>query len=572
MRSIVRIFFTAGESNPWIVLLLLLIGSFFQGIGLASLMPFLVTATNENVDESSPLVAFSQRIFDTLGTEPSVGLLLGVVVTGIVLKSVFQFFGMMHVGYTVARVATGLRAELLRNIFNVKWSYFVDQPVGRIANSMSIDATRAGEAYLNAATFLVYAIQTVVYGIVALLVSWQLAIAALGVGLFISASLGFLTRMMRRASFKQTKRTRDLVSDLSDVLGSVKPLKAMAKHGHFARLFDVKIAKLRQALRKQVVSRYALTYLQDISTAVIGGVGFYLAWAHWGVAISELLVMALLFLETVSAVGKVQKQYQTATLFEPAYLAVRSLIDEAAAAREVCTGTKVPTLASDIRLDRVTFSYGERALLRDVSMLVPAGEITVLTGPSGAGKTTAVDLIVGLHRPQGGDVYIDGVPLSEVDLLAWRAKIGYVSQDLVLFHDTVLANLTLGDPTISEADVTAALEAAGADGFVAALPEGLNTVVGEKGTKLSGGQRQRIALARALAGKPELLILDEVTSALDPAAEAEICRRIAKLAGSVTVLAITHRTAWTDIADRVYNVGDEGIELAGLREAASASL
>jgi ATP-binding cassette subfamily C protein len=147
-----------------------------------------------------------------------------------------------------------------------------------------------------------------------------------------------------------------------------------------------------------------------------------------------------------------------------------------------------------------------------------------------------------------------------------------VSQDLVLFHDTILANLTLGDPTISEADVVAALEAAGASGFVAAMPEGLHTIVGEKGTKLSGGQRQRIALARALVGKPELLILDEVTSALDPAAEAEICRQIAELAEKVTVLAITHRKAWTDIADRVYTVGDAGIELAGRREAASASL
>jgi ATP-binding cassette subfamily C protein len=287
---------------------------------------------------------------------------------------------------------------------------------------------------------------------------------------------------------------------------------------------------------------------------------------------SELLVMVLLFFETVSAIGKVQKQYQTAVNYEPAYLAVRTLIDEAQAARETSTGIKMPNFSCDIRLDRVTFRYDERTILRDVSMLMPSGEITVLTGPSGAGKTTVVDLVVGLHRPEAGDVFIDGVPLAEIDLVAWRSKVGYVSQDLVLFHDTILANLTLGDPTISEADVVAALEAAGASGFVAAMPEGLHTIVGEKGTKLSGGQRQRIALARALVGKPELLILDEVTSALDPAAEAEICRQIAELAEKVTVLAITHRKAWTDIADRVYTVGDAGIELAGRREAASASL
>ncbi len=572
MRSVVRIFFTAGDSNPWAVLLLLLTGSFFQGIGLASLLPFLVMATSEKVEDPSPLVEFYHWVFEALGQEPNLGLLLLIMVAGTVLKSVFLFLGMMYVGYTVARVATGLREQLLKCIFNVKWSYFTHQPVGRIANSMSVDATRAGAAYLNAATFLVFAIQTAVYGAVALLVSWKLAVAALGVGLIIAASLNFLTRMMRKAGIKQTKRTGELVTDLSDVLSSVKPLKAMAKQGHFAKLFNAKIAKLRSALGKQVVSRYALTYLQDISVAIIGGLGFYAAWAYWNMPFSELMVMALLFFQTVSSIGKVQKQFQKAVLFEPAYLAVRTLIEEAEEAREASTGTKAASFSRDIRLDRVTFSYDERTILQDASLLIPSGEITVLKGPSGAGKTTVVDLIVGLHRPESGDVIIDGVPLNEVDLAGWRSKVGYVSQDLILFHDTVLANLTLGDPAISEADVAAALEAAGASDFVAAMPEGLNTVVGEKGTKLSGGQRQRIALARALAGKPELLILDEVTSALDPATEADICRRIAGLPENVTVLAVTHRKAWTDIADRVYSVGDHGIELTGLREAASTFL
>jgi ATP-binding cassette subfamily C protein len=142
----------------------------------------------------------------------------------------------------------------------------------------------------------------------------------------------------------------------------------------------------------------------------------------------------------------------------------------------------------------------------------------------------------------------------------------------VLFHDSVLANITLGDPTIGEAEAVAALEAAGAEAFVANLPDGLETTVGERGTKLSGGQRQRISLARALAGKPKLLILDEVTSALDPATEADICRRIAELGGDTTVLAITHRKAWIDIADRVYRVQDRTVELTKLPEAAATSL
>ena len=571
MRRLARIFFTAQDTNPWGVLLLLLVGGFFEGIGLASLMPFLGLATNEGLDDPSPLVAFFNRILGSLGREPDVGLLLLIIIGGIVLKCVFLFFAMRHVGYTVARVATGLREQLMAQLFNVKWSYYTHQPIGRIANAMSGNATAAGEAYLNIAVVLVYAVQTMVYGIVALLVSWQLALAALGVGIVITACLGFLVRIMRRAGQKQIRRTSDLVTYLSDALANIKPLKAMAKQSHFRSLFDTKNALLRRALRKQVVSRHALTYLQEVLVTLIGGLFLYIAWAYWGRPLSELLVMAILFFRTVTTVAKLQKQYQKAVLHEAPYMAMLEVIEEARAAREVSEGTKAPTLSRDVRLDRVNFRHDSQVVLQDASMLIPAGEITVLTGQSGAGKTTAIDLIVGLHRPESGDVLIDGVPLGEIDLVAWRSKVGYVPQELILFHDTVLANLTLGNPEVSEADANDALEAAGAADFIAALPDGLNTTVGEKGAKLSGGQRQRISLARALAGRPELLILDEVTSALDPATEQDICRRITALSKHMTVLAITHRKAWIEIADRVYSVGDRTIELTGLHEVATTT-
>jgi ATP-binding cassette subfamily C protein len=175
-------------------------------------------------------------------------------------------------------------------------------------------------------------------------------------------------------------------------------------------------------------------------------------------------------------------------------------------------------------------------------------------GPSGAGKTTIADIILGLYAPDRGRVLIDDVPLAEIDLSSWRRLIGYVPQDLVLFHDTIQANVALGDPQIGEAEVRRALQMAGAWEFIAALPDGLRTHVGQSGAKLSGGERQRIALARALVCRPKLLVLDEVTSALDPRTEQQICANVRSLAGEVTVLAITHRPALLDIADRCYRV------------------
>src|SRR5690606_19883457 len=152
---------------------------------------------------------------------------------------------------------------------------------------------------------------------------------------------------------------------------------------------------------------------------------------------------------------------------------------------------------------------------------------------------------------------IDGVSLADIDIAKWRGLVGYVPQELILFNDSIAANVTLGDPTIPEDKVWEALTAAGALDFVRALPEGIHTPVGERGSRLSGGQRQRISIARALVHSPKLLILDEVTSALDPETEAGICRNIRALTErGITALAITHREAWLAVADRIYHVED----------------
>lgn len=189
-------------------------------------------------------------------------------------------------------------------------------------------------------------------------------------------------------------------------------------------------------------------------------------------------------------------------------------------------------------------------------MEMPAGSLTTIIGPSGSGKTTIADLVIGLLRPQSGQILIDGVPLKEVDLKDWRHKIGYVPQENLLLHDTIAHNVTLGDPELKDPDVEYALRAAGAWGFVSDLPDGIYSTVGERGTKLSGGQRQRIMIARALAHRPQLLILDEATSALDPMNEAAVSQAMEGLRGDLTILAISHQKAMVKSADRVYRLED----------------
>ena len=204
----------------------------------------------------------------------------------------------------------------------------------------------------------------------------------------------------------------------------------------------------------------------------------------------------------------------------------------------------------------MTFAHGTTPVISNATFDIPANKITVLQGPSGSGKTTLIDLLIGLNTAQKGKILIGGQPIETIDIKAWRQSIGYVPQDLMLFHDTIHENISLSNPDISTEAILAALEQAGARDFIDALPEGIETDVGEMGGRLSGGQRQRISLARALVTNPKILILDEVTSALDPETEAEIVSNIASLRGRYTIIAITHRPAWTKIADRLYTISN----------------
>ncbi|MEM7530315.1 MAG: ABC transporter ATP-binding protein [Pseudomonadota bacterium] len=556
MNQVLRIFFDAKGTRPVLVLLCLVLGALAQGIGLASMLPIvsIVLGTEEQGAGASTEAVF--RWLDWAGIPAEAPLLLAFAVLAILLKNALTFLAMIYVGYSVAHISTSIRRRFVDRLLEVRLSYLADEPAGAITNALSVDATRAGNAYLAVANFIVQALQALIYVGVALFVSWQVTLVALGAGLGIAFLLRYFIRKARNAGRRQTQHTSDFTATLADGLNNLKPLRAMERQRHVSALLGHSVERLRKALRRQVVAKHALKNINEVLAAAIMAAGLALAVGFLEIPGTELVVLALLLVQLVSTINKAQREYQNAVILESAYYNVLDRIDAAAAAREIDSGTALPVLEQGCRFESVSFSHPDRPVLHDVTLEFPVNRTTVLTGPSGAGKTTVTDLVLGFITPSSGRILIDGRPLSEISLRAWRRTIGYVPQELVLFNETVFENIALGDPEIGESDVRAALKVAGGLAFVDALPEGLATVVGEKGARLSGGQRQRIALARALVLQPKLLILDEVTSALDPSSEAEIVENIRALKGKTTIIAITHRSALLDIADRTYALAE----------------
>jgi ATP-binding cassette subfamily C protein len=393
-----------------------------------------------------------------------------------------------------------------------------------------------------------------VYTGVALLVSWQATVAALLVGLLILTVSHGLIRMARQAGKRQTKLLKSLLTRLTDTLQSVKPLKAMARENLADSILRAETSQLNRALQGEVFSNEALKAAQEPMFAVVIAIGIYLALTYWGLPFATVMTLAVILGRVIAYMGKVQRQYQKVTVCESAFWSLQATIHEAEQEREVTSGNLAPTLTEGIRLENVCLAYGEQVVFRELTVTIPAGSLTTLVGPSGVGKTTIIDLITGLLRPQQGEVFIDDLPLAEVDLRGWRRMVGYVPQENLLLHDTVLNNITLGDPELKESDAEYALRAAGAWEFVASMSHGLKSNVGERGTKLSGGQRQRIMIARALVHRPRFLILDEATSSLDPDSTLAICDTLRALRGQLTILAVSHQPILVEAADRVYRL------------------
>ncbi|MDA3934676.1 MAG: ABC transporter ATP-binding protein [Gammaproteobacteria bacterium] len=558
-----RLLLSLARQYPWrtlLTMLSLILAGLAESIGLSALLQLPNVPEDAVTDPGNlDLPGWLDQLIHLFGLDASLSSLLLLLFVGFWIKAILILLANRQVGYTVARIATDLRGNLMRALMQARWVYYQTQSTGGLANAVAAEAMRASEAFLQGARM----VSMLVQGIVAMLVGYSFSPLLTGItltgGMLILAVLNILVRITRLAGEDQTLLMRSLVGRLTDLMSSLKSLKAMARERHGSELLEGETEELNRALQRQVLSRETLRAMQDPLFVSLAVIGIYAAIYHMDQSISTIMQNVILFAllaRGMERLYKVQQFYQDLAGSESAYFAIVRSTNQARAQKEPVLGTQQPALRRMLQLREVSFAYDDQKLLDAISVQIPVHQMVTLTGHSGAGKTTVIDLIAGLIRPQQGDVWIDDTPLAEVDIRRWRQRIGYVPQDTVLLHNSIAYNVALGDRHYSRADIERALTQAGAMEFVNELPDGMDTLVGERGGRFSGGQRQRIIIARALVGKPDLLILDEATSALDEQSEQRIAMTLRQLTSEVTILAISHRPALIECADTVYFLQD----------------
>ena len=549
-----ELFRQAGKKAYFAIVVLIVMG-LTQGVGLLMLIPFLQLI---GIGDSAPegIVAIIGKIWRFTGLPLSLPAVLVVYVGIVSLYAVIQRWSTILNSKLSHAFTRKLRDDLFRAMARVQWLRFIQIRGSDINHVMTSNL-----ATIDSGTYGLFAlISTIFVVFVHIGIAMMLSLPLTCVAIASSGLLLLVLRPLNRRSYELGEEWRQtmaaLFGVLMDHLSGMKVAKSFGAEDRHIRSFCSLSGNLEQQANRfaGILSSTGMYY--EIGGVVVVSAFFLVGVQILQIPVSRLLIMLFLFAGLVPMFSWTQRTWQGTLNMLPAYKAVLEMLEKFQEAEEpeISVHVNPIELETGVEFRNVSFKYDKEDgnfVFDKMELFIRARETTVILGPSGGGKSTFADLLIGLLTPDIGQVLIDGRPLEGSVLHSWRKSVGYVPQESLLFHETLKDNMRWASPESSEEDIWNALQMASAADFVKALPEGLMTIVGDRGVRLSGGQRQRISLARALLRRPTLLLLDEATSNLDAKNEQRIIQAMQDLRGKMTVVFISHRKSVVECSDRV---------------------
>jgi ABC-type multidrug transport system fused ATPase/permease subunit len=530
----------------------LLVANFIAVASLMAIAPIVDFLVNgDGVDHS----AITQEILHllqmldlpaTLYSCLAVLLALYIVKNGLLIISEYMFVR------TKFAILWHVKTDSYKHIFGANWYFFSSTNQGTFLNTFLREAGNVGDAFGVLSRIFVSSMQALFYFAVPFFLFWKLASITLFVVVLLVLPFLLLGKINYRLGQQNIEKGNIEASYLQEAFNCAKIILGFGlQEQTLAKLASAFNAHRRVSMKSQVLERSTPLLYEPIGMGVI--LLTLVLSQKFVIPLSDIAVGLWALRNAIPMVGVLASQRNRLINLLPSYEQIQRLTKEAEDARQRSGSVPFTGYDQKIIVEDLTFSYpNNEPCLANISLEIEKGQMIALVGPSGAGKSTLVDLIMGFHVPLEGDISIDGRPLYDFDITSFRQRIGFVPQDSILFNSTIGENLCWAHMDASEEEIETACRLANVEEFILSLPQGYDTVVGDRGVRLSGGQRQRIALARAILRQPDILVLDEATSALDSQSEKMIQAAIEEIAGDTTIIAIAHRLSTIINADMVY--------------------
>ena len=486
------------------------------------------------------------------------------------IKNVFGYFGTFLTIYLEQKILMSMRDELYGKIQLLPMTFFDKQKTGHLISRITNDVTNLRGAVVGGlASVIRNGLMTIIAIAIIFYTSWQLSMLTIILVPVNIALIAVISRKLRKGSRRAQERMADMTAILQETISGVRVVKAFGmerfeqiKFGDFNRLYFSEYTKMRRVA--DIASPTSETLGIIAAVVILWYGGRLVVQQQLDPANLMMFIGAMLWVvNPIKALSKLNSLIQEGLVCAQRVFEILDIPTE----EDNSGDEKIDAITEAIVYENVKFSYdGDTPVLADVNLRIGKGEVVALVGASGAGKSTLADLVPRFYEPDSGRVMIDGRDISRITISSLRSLMGIVTQETILFNDTVFNNIAYGLSDCPREDVVTAAQAANAQAFIEAMPKGYDTVIGDRGIQLSGGQRQRLAIARALLKNPQILILDEATSSLDVESEALVQEAIDRLVRGRTTLVIAHRLSTIKNADRIVVLEEGRIRQVGTHE------
>ena len=554
-KNYIYLFKTVFIKQKWKILFLTALGfvnGMLDSVGIVALIPLFAIVAKDSSSRANRISDLIGSFFSYVGLELNLYTILFFMALIFVTKAIGEFI----VGYIRTRITTqyekDIRVNLYRKTLMAQWPYLMRQKIGHLENILMNDVHGTSGLFNRICNIAPSFASFVVYLGVALKTSASITLMTLGVGLVIIVFTKPVSARIKYYVTKITAMNKAIAHRVNENVQGMKMIKALAIQDDIVKSEESVFEGLRQMWIKSAVMKQLSTGFIEPITFIFIAFVFSYSYSKPGFSIGSFVVVMYLIQKLFQSVNRLQGSL-IAVSESMAYAHNVIGLDTAVIEHEEQDhGSESFKMDRELEFRNVTFGYRQDKLaLTDVSFIIQKNEMVGIIGPSGAGKTTIADLMLRLFDPMKGEILMDGKHIADMKLDELRRNVGYVSQDIFLKNETVENNIVLYMPGVTEKEIIKAAKMANIYDFITDLPNGFQTIIGDRGVLLSGGQRQRIVLARTLVRKPKILILDEATSALDNESEFLIRKSIESLKGGVTVVIIAHRLSTIMNCDRL---------------------